>query len=682
MWEARDTASQTISARSLAAIGGVRGALAGHADRVLDALLPAQRAAARKLLLRLVTPERMRARRTADELAGLDRGALDALIRGRLVVARGGDEPTFELAHERLIDGWPALAGWLSETAEAAAVHARLAAAVADWNRLARGRDALWSARQLADLAVIPDDELAPDEAAFVRASRRSARRRRDLRRAIAVAIPLALASLYAGARIIARRDIDRHIAAEAERAARSLARARSARQARSELAASAHARFDADDAGQGEVLWHEARQRAGEAEAAYGEAARALEAALLLDTARDDVRRRLAELSYERLELADLEYRGADRAELAARLALYDREGDLVARANAPARLAIDTDPPGARVDLVGGPTRQAAASGRVQTAPGSYVVVARAAGRAEVRLPIVLRAGDDRRIALALPPAEAIPPGLVYVPPGQFLTGSRDEDAIRGFYAAAPMHEAGTGPYLIGRTEVTYGAWIAYLDALDPDERARRVPRVESSLTAQEGGVVELRHTAAGWELHMTPSSVAYVARAGAPIEYRDRAIRQRQDWLAFPVSGISSGDAAAYAAWLDRTGRVPRARLCTEWEWERAARGADGRSYPAGDRLDPDDANIDVTYGQRDGGFGPDEVGAHPASISVFGLLDTSGNVWEITRAVHGGGIVMRGGCFFTKSTDAHLANRAVIPASYRHLHVGFRICADPP
>jgi formylglycine-generating enzyme required for sulfatase activity len=122
------------------------------------------------------------------------------------------------------------------------------------------------------------------------------------------------------------------------------------------------------------------------------------------------------------------------------------------------------------------------------------------------------------------------------------------------------------------------------------------------------------------------------------------------------------------------------VPRARLCTDREWERAARGADGRAFPHGDTLGPDDANIDVTYGQRDGGFGPDVVGAHPASTSPFGLVDTAGNVWEILRAEPGGDFTMRGGAFYNGAMAAHLANRQPITSTFRHLHVGLRICAD--
>jgi formylglycine-generating enzyme required for sulfatase activity len=691
LWDARDAATQSISARSLASIGGVRGALASHADRVYDSLLPPQRAAVRRLLLRLVTPERTRARRTAAELAGLDQGALDALVRGRLVVARGGDEPTFELAHERLIDGWPMLAGWLAETGEAAAVRERLAAAVADWQRGAHRKDLLWSERRLADVAIVADDELAPDEHRFVTASRRTARRRRHLRRGAAITVPLVIASLYIGARVVARRDIADRVAAQVRAAERPLAEARTASAEEATLAARAYERFDAGDANRGEALWEQARRRGSEVQAAYGEAARALEAAFLIDTERDDVRRRLLELCYERLRLAERAHRTADRAELAARIALYDREHEIADRLTAPAELAVDIQPAGATVVLEPAlvPVAGAAPSpgaplppGPVRVAPGSYVVIARAPGRAEVRWPVVLDPGDQRRVGLALPAARDVPAGFVYVPAGSFLYGSGDEESIRRDQETVPIHAVTTTAYLIARTEVTYQQWIEYLDQLDPGERTRRTPRVEVCPTAQEGCLIELRRVASTWELHMTPARHTYVVRVDEPIEYRDRATRHRQDWLQFPVSGISPEDAAAYTAWLDGTGRVPHARLCSDREWERAARGADGRAYPAGDRLAGDDANIDTTYGRRDGGFGPDVVGRHPASTSVFGLADTSGNVWEITRADAGGEILMRGGCFYTGLRSAHLANRHVITPIYRHLQVGLRVCADPP
>jgi formylglycine-generating enzyme required for sulfatase activity/predicted Ser/Thr protein kinase len=680
LWDARDPITQTISARSLEAIGGVRGALARHADGVLDHLLPAQRIVARKLLLRLVTPARTRVRRTAQELAGFDRQALDALVRGRLVVARGDDTPTFELAHERLIDGWPALASWLSETTEASAVHARLAAAVTDWERLERARDELWSQRQLADLAILPGEDLTASEAAFVRASRRSVRRRRITRAGLVLAIPLALATFYVGARVVAQRDLDRHVAGYVDQADRAHAVARTASEASAGLRRDALARFDAGDAEHGEAGWESARQRSAEAEAAYTQTARALEAAFLLDTGRDDVRRELARVTFERLQLAEREYRESERSELATRLPLYDREGELAGKLAAPAQLLTAITPAGAAVEIVerDGTAHPVAPS----LAPGSYVLVAHAPDRVTVRLPLLLQPGEQRRIALDLPPASAVPPGLIYIAAGSFLAGSRDLDVIRRFNGAPPMHEVTTPAFLIGRTEVTYAQWIEFLEAQPADERVRRTPHLERSENAHDQGALELVPIAGTWELHLTPASVAYRARAGALLEYRDRTVRKRQDWRQFPVSAISAEDAEAFAGWLDRTGRVPHARLCTGREWEKAARGADGRSYPHGDTLDPDDANIDVTYGRRDGGFGPDVVGSHPVSTSPYGLVDVAGNVWEILREDAPGTFTMRGGAYYQSARVAHLANREVIPPAFRHLHLGLRICADAP
>src|SRR6185436_5453816 len=114
------------------------------------------------------------------------------------------------------------------------------------------------------------------------------------------------------------------------------------------------------------------------------------------------------------------------------------------------------------------------------------------------------------------------------------------------------------------------------------------------------------------------------------GEPFRYGTRSRRAVQDWLRFPVSGLPLADAEAYLRWLDRSARVPGARLCSEQEWERAARGADDRPFPHGDRLLPEDANFDETYDRN--GYGPDEVGAHPASASPFGVEDLVGNVFE--------------------------------------------------
>ncbi len=96
-----------------------------------------------------------------------------------------------------------------------------------------------------------------------------------------------------------------------------------------------------------------------------------------------------------------------------------------------------------------------------------------------------------------------------------------------------------------------------------------------------------------------------------------------------MRFPVAGVSSVDTQRYFAWLRQTGQVPDARLCTELEWEQAARGADDRLFPHGDELEGDDANFDVTYGRMTPRTGPTPVGSHPVSRSPFGVDDLAGN-----------------------------------------------------
>jgi formylglycine-generating enzyme required for sulfatase activity len=144
---------------------------------------------------------------------------------------------------------------------------------------------------------------------------------------------------------------------------------------------------------------------------------------------------------------------------------------------------------------------------------------------------------------------------------------------------------------------------------------------------------------------------------------------------------VSAISWLDAKAYAAWLDSSGRVKGARLCTEVEWERAARGADDREFPHGDTLDPDEANFDLTYEREVASMGPDEVGSYPASRSPFGVDDMSGNIYEWTQSsLVLGGAIIRGGAYFYDELTARSTNRTALEPNLRDTRVGMRICVS--
>jgi formylglycine-generating enzyme required for sulfatase activity len=192
---------------------------------------------------------------------------------------------------------------------------------------------------------------------------------------------------------------------------------------------------------------------------------------------------------------------------------------------------------------------------------------------------------------------------------------------------------------------------------------------------------GLSDLGH--GEWLLTMKVGDSSFSVRTGEKLVYKKRARRAQQDWLRMPVGGITKEDADAYVAWLSRTGRVMGARLCSEFEWERAARGADAREFPGGNSLEGDDANLDETYSKDPANAGPDEMGSHPASVSPFGLHDMAGNVIEMVRStVDPSETIVRGGAFFLPSMVARSTNRISIAPTYRDPAGGMRVCAPAP
>jgi formylglycine-generating enzyme required for sulfatase activity len=304
--------------------------------------------------------------------------------------------------------------------------------------------------------------------------------------------------------------------------------------------------------------------------------------------------------------------------------------------------------------------------------------VAVLSAHGSSTVRYPVALGRSEQLALTVDLPPAGSVPDGFAYVPPGRFWFGAAEQ--MRSWLVTVPIHPRSTGAYLIAKHETTFADWIAFLDSLPPIERAARLPLAKGF----ERGSIALDGVGGRWRLSFDIGPNHLRAMAGERMGYPSRARSSSQDWLRFPVSGISAEDAEAYTRWLARTGRVRGARLCSEDEWERAARGADDREYPHGDQIDRDDANYDETYGRDPTRFGPDEVGAHPASRSPFGLDDMAGNVFEWTRSVlkpHE--YVSRGGAYYFSRDTLHVTNRdAGMNPSLRDPALGLRVCATLP
>jgi formylglycine-generating enzyme required for sulfatase activity len=156
--------------------------------------------------------------------------------------------------------------------------------------------------------------------------------------------------------------------------------------------------------------------------------------------------------------------------------------------------------------------------------------------------------------------------PAGMAYVPGGEFMMGSDDGDAY-----SRPAHAEKVDPFFIDQTEVTNQAYFEFVKATDHE----------------------------------------------APFGWVNGKYPDGQD--NFPVTGVTWYDAAEFAAWKGK-------RLPTEVEWEFAARGTDGRTYPWGNHVDQSISNIGKSLN------GVREVGQ--GGRSPFGLYDMAGNAWEWT------------------------------------------------
>ena len=694
LWETRDPAALMITAAELRKIGGVTGALARHGDAAIAELIPEQRVAARRVLMRLVSVDDTRAVRTEDELvagSASARAALKALVRSRLVVAREvADQAVFEIAHEALLGGWATLSSWLEEERESRAIRHRLELAVAEWERLGRGRDGLWSGAPLQEVVALDVATLRPKERTFIAACREAAARVRRLRRVAAVAVPVVALLTYGGIWFKGQVDLAASVdalvvIAEGEHSAAAGLAAEA-----DELRGQAFAAFDGGKAKDGEALWARYIAAVPVIERGLAHAAQRLETALSLDLRRDDVRAQLLAVLWQRALRAEQ----AGRGELAVqdqleRIKLYDRSGEHMARWEAPAQLTVTSEPSGAHVTLeryiADGGHWRVESMGALGTTPlppqtlarGSYRLRFELRGRVMVGYPIMLERDESLVVSVELPPVDAIPAGFIHVPAGRFLYGSGEIESIRKLLRAEPIHTVNTGPYLIARTEVTYSDYLEFLTAQPPEQRG-------ALLKAGANDPVRLQELPGGrWRLLLKVNAQEFAVESGEPLVYKGRTQRASVAWERLPVTGSDAVERDAYLAWLDRSGRVPGARYCTEYEWERAVRGADERLFASGDELFPEDANFDETYGKVDTAFGPDPVGSYPQTLSPFGLLDTDGNAYELTVSPHDKATTMvRGGAYFYSPIQARAMVRFDIPASLRDTTLGLRVCATWP
>ncbi|MCB9740312.1 MAG: formylglycine-generating enzyme family protein [Deltaproteobacteria bacterium] len=148
--------------------------------------------------------------------------------------------------------------------------------------------------------------------------------------------------------------------------------------------------------------------------------------------------------------------------------------------------------------------------------------------------------------------------------------------------------------------------------------------------------------------------------------------------------PINFVNKFQAKKYCGWLQRT-------LCSEAQWEYAARWNDGRKFPWGNELPGscDRANDNSCNGK------PHAVGKHPKGVSAFGAHDMAGNVMEWVLdddhvypsgyqedptfiAGDGANRLSRGGSFWDGWQSIRTSTRNSAPASTEHANRGFRCC----
>lgn len=232
-------------------------------------------------------------------------------------------------------------------------------------------------------------------------------------------------------------------------------------------------------------------------------------------------------------------------------------------------------------------------------------------------------------------------VPTGMVYVPGGTFEMGS----TVAG-ENAGPPHTVTVEPFFIDVHEVSCARYLEFVKATG----------------------------------HRPPPS------------WRDGRFPEGN--ASRPVTDVDWDDAVAFCAWAGY-------RLCTEKEWEFAARGTDGRTYPWGSEWKADGGNFGAGTSK-----GLTSVGTFPAGASPFGVLDMAGNAFEWTstefRAYPGGTLpddwtesmavegwefkVVRGGCWgagaseVTTTVRVGLLARSTKGAKRDYEQTGFRCARD--
>jgi len=253
----------------------------------------------------------------------------------------------------------------------------------------------------------------------------------------------------------------------------------------------------------------------------------------------------------------------------------------------------------------------------------------------------PVYIHHGEHKEMALDLP--TDIPDGMVYIPKGSFFFGGKESR----FFARRQLYLPG---FFIKKTEVTFAEYLAFWKTVqDPAKREAYISRIQFNR--------EERKFYPAWDSE------------GNLLDSRLK--------LDHPVIGLTRDAVNAYCQWLSKKmGRV--VRLPTAEEWEKAARGVDGRRYVWGDEL-----KLSYTLTRKNkAGQKKYPFFAPPGSFrftdnSIYNVLDLAGNVREMTSSLLPGSKILyqvKGGSAFTPASFlpcCYASDTPVVPSD-----IGFR------
>ena len=393
-----------------------------------------------------------------------------------------------------------------------------------------------------------------------------------------------------------------------------------------------------------------------------------ACEAAMSKDPENAEARGLLAAVHFARFEEAEVARDDDDLLYQERRLRLFD-DGRYAALLKGTGALTLRTDPPGAEVvcerydttqDLVWPLVeRRVLGTTPLEQFPleqGSYMLTLRSRGKRDTRYPVYIPRGrhwDSGETPVPLYTAADIGQGFVYVPPGPFVCGG-DPEANDSM----PRSEAWLEGFFLSVFPVTMQGYCDFLNAGDPEQAWARLPRQESGLKSSGGQY---------WD-RPAPDEPYSVPRAD-----RD-GDRWDPNWA---VMGVSWEDAMAYITW--RTDQDARGWfLPSEQQWEKSARGADGRIFPWGDGFDHTLCKLRAS---RPGRAQPEVVGAFAADVSPYGARDLAGGMRDWCGDVTYGGDPtrrpVRGGSWNSYARNCRSAIRLGNEPWRVHTNYGFRL-----